>query len=157
MHFQAVSYSCKIADYVIRDFPVFGGNIFKFIANMLIIIPPLLIITAINIAIIIRLVQCQRIRQNLTTSNTGDDKTIGMTMMILSITVSYTVLNLPFVVYFATGDEGSRLNVNEMHPAIFLCPFLNAMSNAYLYFFSGSVFREAVFEFFKKVKAKCTM
>ena len=133
--FQAVIYRCEVVPWVVESLPIFGGNIAILVTNMMIVPVGLIILIPANIAIIIKVIQLHFRRKRMTSRNTDDKKTIQMTMMILSVPVSYVIINLPYMLYYILGGQ-----ITHIHPAIHLCPFLNAMINAFLYFFSGSVF-----------------
>ncbi len=117
-------------------------SLITIIRRLFIAIIPLIVIIPTNIVIIVKVIsqhrdmrQCIAVTQQQLTKK----KSIKVTILTLSITFSYIVLNIPGNVFFLCCRENSKL----ISPLILL-PMLNASVNFYAYTLASAEFRKKV-------------
>ena len=115
------------------------------ISTMFIGVIPLCLVIPTNIAIIVKLVIQSRVRHTLGATTT--DEVTKITVMLLSITVSYIILSLPMTVVVFRTNAGQTQYGQLLLVAFSNLPYLNMSLNFYLYFLSGQMFRQEVREF----------
>ena len=121
------------------------------LVTLLFSIIPLSIIIPTNIAIIVKLVIHSTIRRNLGV-NTNVDEVTKVTCMLLSVTVTFVILLVPFSVFLAISEESNT----GLHVILTNLPYLNISINFYLYFLSGNMFRVEVKALLSKWFTKCS-
>ncbi len=116
---------------------------------------PLLILIPSNLAIIIQVIRHSRQSKQLQQAEQNEaTKARGVTIMVLSITVSFIILQLPFSIWSTCCDHFGpeyRIVGNVMT----LFPVINCSLNFYLYFLSSVSFRNQVSIEFSKMFACC--
>ncbi len=76
--------------------------------------------------------------------------------MILSLTISFTILTLPFSIYMMAFYESERRNADaKVRNVISILPIINASTTFYLYFLSSKMYRKAVKKQLITVGKKC--
>ncbi len=116
---------------------------------------PLVIVIPCNIMIMVKLYQQKKKMKMLTQKDalSNEKKSYNVTVMILSVTVSYSVLILPYSIYLTccqfSGTASGLMSV------ISIIPELNASVNFYLYFLSSNVFKNEVKKQLSKIFLFC--
>ena len=126
------------------------------IGDLLVCIIPLCIIIPTNIAIIVRLVNHRKFRQKFDTTSKSDE-TSKVTIMLMSVTVTYVILMLPMTVAMIIYNNSNPSTYYGMIIIMSNFPYLNMSANFYLYFFSGRMFRDKVAELFTTKSQYCCL
>ena len=105
---------------------------------------PLIIVIPCNLIIMVKLYQQKRRMKLLTQSNALSDekKSYNITVMILSVTVSYSILILPYSIYLTCCQYSAT--ASGLLSILSTIPELNASINFYLYFMSSQIFKNEV-------------
>ena len=97
----------------------------------------------------------QQTSANLGASTSNVDEVTKITVMLLSITVTYIILIVPMTVVVLMVDGGGRkLSDYALLIAFSNLPYLNMSLNFYLYLLSGQMFRNEVKHFLTRY-CKC--
>ena len=116
---------------------------------------PLCVVIPTNLGIIGKLTLDNKLRHNLGASTSNVDEATKITVMLLSITVTYIVLIVPMTVVVLMVDGGGRkLSDYALLIAFSNLPYLNMSLNFYLYLLSGQMFRNEVKHFLTRY-CKC--
>ena len=109
---------------------------------------PLCVVIPTNLAIVLKMLLQRKERQRLGATSAKDEAT-KVTIMTLSVTVTYIILLLPMSIYIILSDSGR----SNYHMLVVLAnlPYLNMSLNFYLYFLSGKMFREETIKMLKKL------
>ena len=105
---------------------------------------PLIIVIPCNLIIIVKLYQ-QKKRMKLLTQRdaiSDEKKSYNVTVMILSVTISYSVLILPFSIYLTCCQYAAT--ASGLLSILSILPEINASINFYLYFLTSHVFKNEV-------------
>ncbi len=118
------------------------------ISEMLTTLIPICIMVPCNMAILLRLYQQHRKRQQLGANNTTNDKELTrMTIMICSITFAFIALMTPVSIYISIWGYGDVSVQNDIWFSVFYSlEILNTSLNFYAYIMTGKQFREKVFQ-----------
>ncbi len=115
---------------------------------------PLLILIPSNIAIVTTVIIQTRKAKDLQPDQQKEmNKSIGITIMILSITVSFIILQLPFSIFLTCCDKGPNVRIIRNVMSIF--PVINSSINFYLYFLSSNTFRNQVKIEMSRICVRC--
>ena len=145
--------------YCIRDrasdpgLRYFASHLYSWVQFVSYSAVPFLLLFFINIIIIFKLVQAQRVRKTMQqdTVTSGGGNMMGMTAMLISISIAFLVLTFPWCLYMLLA---SGIDLNDPKQYIFFVHLdpLWALSHAlaitnhgcnfYLYCVSGSRFRK---------------
>ena len=111
---------------------------------------PMLLIIPVNLAIMIKLCIVKRFRSQLGVSSNEENETNKMNGMIFTVTSAFVAFQSPLTIFLLTSTTNnfSGLTFN----ILYLIQTLNPISNAYLYFLSGKLFRE---QLLKSVQEIC--
>ncbi len=104
---------------------------------------PLIILIPSNLAIVTTVIIQTRKAADLQPDQQKEmNKSIGVTIMVLSITLSFILLQLPFSIFLTCCDQGPNVRIIRNVMSIF--PVINSSINFYLYFLSSNTFRHQV-------------
>ena len=109
---------------------------------------PLCVLIPTNLAIVVKMLLQRKERQRLGATSAPDEAT-KVTIMTLSVTITYIILLLPMSIYIILS-KGGRSNYHIL-VALANLPYLNMSLNFYLYFLSGKMFREETIKMLKKL------
>ena len=116
---------------------------------------PLCFVIPANLGIIGKLILDSKVRSNLGASTSNGDEVTKITVMLLSITVTYIVLVVPMtVVVLMVDGSGRKVSDYARLIAFSNIPYLNMSLNFYLYLLSGQMFRNEVKQFLRRY-CKC--
>ena len=124
------------------------------IGDLLVCIIPLCIVIPTNVAIVVRLVNHRKFRQQFGTGSKSDE-TSKITIMLLSVTVTYVILMAPMTIIMIIYNNSKPDNYYGMIIIMSNFPYLNMSANFYLYFLSGKMFRDKVAELFTSYVRLC--
>ena len=122
------------------------------ISFLLMAVIPLCVVIPTNITIILKVVLQRKQRLQLGAGSSRDETT-KVTLMTLSVTISYIILLLPMSIYiFISNADQSNYHIII---ALANLPYLNMSINFYLYFLSGKRFREETIKLLRKIFCNC--
>ena len=118
-------------------------NVFDIIDTMSLVFAsflPMLLIIPVNLAIMIKLCIVKRLRLQLGVNANEENDTSKMNGMIFAVTSAFVAFQSPLTIYLlsnsANNYSGLAFNI------LYLIQTLNPVSNCYLYFLAGKLFRE---------------
>ncbi len=101
---------------------------------------PLLILIPSNALIVFKVIKQ---RESLKQNQKGLKRSVRLTIMILSISLSYTIFALPFSIFLLCCN-GESENQRKIRDILSVFQMVNSSINFYLYFFSSKLFRNEV-------------
>ncbi len=139
----------------LHDFNLTKAMFFKdFVGEIFVSVIPILIMVPSNIALIIKMYQNKKQRQQLgVNTSRGQNDSVKFNTMVISVTSAFVILYLPFTLYmFITNYDWSGIT-DEILFTVAAC---NHVLNGYLYFLAGDLFKKQVVNDMKRMFECCT-
>ncbi len=109
---------------------------------------PILLLIPSNTVIIIKLWNQRRKWKNLKTNNQQkreERRSFQLTVMILSLTITFIILTLPFSIYMMAFYKSEQRSADaKVRNILSVLPIINASITFYLYFLSSEIYRKEV-------------
>ncbi len=131
-----------VTDFGLRGF----SGVKKAISEMFATLIPICIMVPCNIAILLRLYQQHRKRQQLGANNANEEELMRITIMICSITFAFIALMTPYSIYISMWGSGNESVQNAWFSVFYGLDTLNTSLNFYAYIMTGKQFREKAFQ-----------
>ncbi len=129
-----------MTDFGLRGFRATKEGIGELLATLI----PICIMVPCNVAILLKLYQQHKRRQQLGSTNANEKELIRMTIMICSITFAFIALVMPISIHNILGY--AKKNSDGGYGAWVSISFGLDTLNFYAYFMSGKLFREKVLQ-----------
>ncbi len=122
------------------------------LSELVITFLPMAIIIPSNMIILVKLYQQKKVRQQLGMGNTNQPGTGKMTAMIVTMTTAFVLLMAPYSIYAIIFGHNLE---DPVWAALYVLTTINPCANFFLYFVSGSQFRQEVMSWVNRKFSSC--